>query len=63
MVKSMILVEERRRRVLPTFTGGRPVPQPSWGHGVAWRDLCRLQPLCKVVQQLQQEGLTGTDLV
>jgi hypothetical protein len=37
---------------LPVFTGSRPVPQPSWGYGMAQRDLHRLQPLCEVVQQL-----------
>jgi hypothetical protein len=35
---------------LPMFTGNRPVPQLKWGYGVAQKDLCRLQPLCDVVQ-------------
>jgi hypothetical protein len=48
---------------LPAFMGGCPIPHPSWGYGVAWRDLHRLQPLLEVVQQLQQEGLMSTDLL
>jgi hypothetical protein len=35
---------------LPVFTGNRPAPQPSWGYGVAWWDIRKLQPLCEVVQ-------------
>jgi hypothetical protein len=48
---------------LPVFTVNRPTPQPSWGYGVAWRDIRRLQPLREVVQQLQQAGLLGADLL
>jgi hypothetical protein len=48
---------------LPTFTGNLLVPQPNWGHGVAKKDLRKLQPLCDVIQQLQQEGLTSVHLL
>jgi hypothetical protein len=37
---------------LPAFTGNHPVPQPNWWYGVAKRDLCKLQYLCEVIQQL-----------
>jgi hypothetical protein len=37
---------------LPAFTGSRPIPQPKWGYGVAQKQICRLQPLRDVVQQL-----------
>jgi hypothetical protein len=48
---------------LPVFTGSHPVPQPNWGYGVAQRDLCMIQPLCEVIQQLLRGGLMGTDLL
>jgi hypothetical protein len=28
--------------LLPVFTGNRPIPMPSWGYGVASRDLGKL---------------------
>jgi hypothetical protein len=48
---------------LPTFTGSRPIPLPSWGGGVARRYLGKLQPRRKVLQQLRQERLTGVHLL
>jgi hypothetical protein len=27
---------------LPVFTGNRPIPRPTWGHGVDRRDLSKL---------------------
>jgi hypothetical protein len=30
-----------------------PVPQSKWGYGVAKKDLRKLYPLCKVIQQLR----------
>jgi hypothetical protein len=48
---------------LPVFMGNRRVPQPNWGYGVVRKDLRKLQPLHKVVQQLQQEGLTVVHLL
>jgi hypothetical protein len=48
---------------LPVFTGNHPIPQPNWGYEVAKKDLLKLQPLCEVVQQLRQEGLTGVHLL
>jgi hypothetical protein len=38
-------------RVAPllVFMGGRPVPQPKWGYGVAQQYICRLQPLRNIV--------------
>jgi hypothetical protein len=38
---------------LPTFFGGRPIPLPSWGDGLARKDLNKLQPLHKNLQQLR----------
>jgi hypothetical protein len=32
---------------LPVFTGGCPIPLPSWGDGVAKTDLDKLHPLCE----------------
>jgi hypothetical protein len=37
---------------LPVFTGNCPIPQPNWGYELAKKDLRKLQPLCKVIQQL-----------
>jgi hypothetical protein len=34
---------------LPVFTGSHPIPVPSWGDGVAWKDLGKLQPLCEAL--------------
>jgi hypothetical protein len=34
------------------FTGNCPIPQPNWGYELAKKDLRKLQPLCKVIQQL-----------
>jgi hypothetical protein len=48
---------------LLAFTCNRAAPQPSMGYGVAQWDIRKLQPLCKVVQQLQQARLIGTDLL
>jgi hypothetical protein len=48
---------------LPVFMDSRPVPESNWEYEVAWRDLCRLQPLREVVQQLWWEGLTGVNLL
>jgi hypothetical protein len=48
---------------LPAFTGGHPVPLPSWGDGVAKKDLGKLLPLRKNLQQLWQDGLTGMHLL
>jgi hypothetical protein len=47
----------------PTFTGGRLVPLPSWGDGVAQKDLDQLNPLHKNFQQLRQDGLTRMHLL
>jgi hypothetical protein len=44
---------------LPAFTSNCLVLQPNWSYGVAKKDLSKLQPLRKVVQQLPQEGLMG----
>jgi hypothetical protein len=49
--------------LLPAFTSGRPIPLPSWGDGVARKDLSKLQPLSENLQQLRQEGLTGMHLL
>jgi hypothetical protein len=35
---------------LPMFIGSRPVLLPSYGDGVAWKDLSKLQPLCEALQ-------------
>jgi hypothetical protein len=43
--------------------GNRPAPQPNWGYGVARWDICKLQPMRKVVQQLQQAGLVGAEVL
>jgi hypothetical protein len=48
---------------LPVFTGSRPVRQLNWGYGVAQKDLCRLQSLREVIQQLLQGWVTGVDLL
>jgi hypothetical protein len=49
--------------MLLTFTGSRPVPLSSWRDGVARRDLGKLQPMCEVLQQSRQEGLTWVHLM
>jgi hypothetical protein len=46
----------------PTFMVNRPAPHPNWGYGVAQWDIRKLQPLCKVVRQLQQAGLMGAEV-
>jgi hypothetical protein len=48
---------------LPVFMGSCPIPQPNWGYEFARRDLCSLQPLREVVQQLWFKGLMGADLL
>jgi hypothetical protein len=48
---------------LLVFMDNHPAPQPNWGYGVAQQDIYKLQPLHKVVQQLQQVGLLGADLL
>jgi hypothetical protein len=48
---------------LPTFIDGRPIPLPSWGDGVAKKDLDKLHPLHKNLQQLRQYGLTEMHLL
>jgi hypothetical protein len=39
---------------LPTFTDNRSIPLPTWGYGVAMKDLSKLQPMHEVLQQLLQ---------
>jgi hypothetical protein len=48
---------------LPIFTSSCPVPLPSWGDGVARKDLSKFHPMREALQQLRQEGLTGTHLL
>jgi hypothetical protein len=48
---------------LPMFTSSRPMQQPKWGHGVAKKDLHRLQTLRDVIQWLVRGRLTGMDLL
>jgi hypothetical protein len=36
---------------LLTLTDSPPIPLPSWGDGVARRDLSKLQPMCEALQQ------------
>jgi hypothetical protein len=48
---------------LPVLMGNCPVPHPNWEYKVAKKDLHKLQPLCELVQQLQQEGLTNVHLL
>jgi hypothetical protein len=43
--------------------GNRPFLQPNWGYDVARWNIRKLQPLRDNVQQLQQAGLTGADLL
>jgi hypothetical protein len=38
--------------LLPSFTSGYPIPLSTQGDGVAMKDLGRLQPMCKALQQL-----------
>jgi hypothetical protein len=42
---------------LPMFTSNCLIPQPNWGYGVAKKDLSKLQPLHKVIQQLWWVGI------
>jgi hypothetical protein len=49
--------------LLPAFTGGRPVLLPSWGDGLAKKDLKKLHPLCYNLQQLWQDGYTRMHLL
>jgi hypothetical protein len=37
---------------LLVFTCSRPVQKPNWWYGVARKDLCRLQPMREVIEQL-----------
>jgi hypothetical protein len=48
--------------MLPMLTGSHPIPQSNWGYGLVGKDICILQLLCEVVQQLLHVGLTGVDL-
>jgi hypothetical protein len=48
---------------LLAFTGGHPIPLPSWGEGVARKDVSKLQPLHENLQKLRQEVLTGMHLL
>jgi hypothetical protein len=32
------------------FMGNRPIPQPNWGYEMAKKNLCKMQPLCEVIQ-------------
>jgi hypothetical protein len=48
---------------LPVFTDGCPIPLPSWGEGVASKDLGMLQPFRENLQQLWQDGLTRVHLL
>jgi hypothetical protein len=48
---------------LPAFTGNCPISLPTWGYGVARKDLRKLQPMREVIQQLRQAGLTGVHLL
>jgi hypothetical protein len=45
------------------FMGSHPVPQPSWGDGVARKDLRKLHPVREALLQLRLEGLTGAHLL
>jgi hypothetical protein len=46
-----------------SFVCNSPIPQPSWGYGLAQSDTCKLQPMLDIVRQLLQAGLTGADLL
>jgi hypothetical protein len=48
---------------LPAFIGGHPIPLPSWGDGVAKKDLNKLHPLRENLLQLRQDGLIGMHLL
>jgi hypothetical protein len=48
---------------LPTFIGSCPIPLPSYGDGVARRDLSMLQPMREARQLLRQEGLIRVHLL
>jgi hypothetical protein len=57
------LLKDKVDALLPTFTGGCPVPHPNWEHGVARTDLPQLQPLLEIVRGLLQKGLTGEEIL
>jgi hypothetical protein len=40
--KKMLYLRNNDSLLFLVFTGGHPIPQPSWGHGVARRDLNKL---------------------
>jgi hypothetical protein len=49
--------------LLHAFTSSHPAPLPSFGDGVARKNLNKLQPLREALQQLRQEGLTKVHLL
>jgi hypothetical protein len=61
--KKWIYQRNNASALLLVFTSCRPIPQPSWGDGVARNDLSKLQPLREALQQLWQEELTGKHLL
>jgi hypothetical protein len=52
MAERMVFLRNESDTPLPTFMGNHLTTQPSWGYGVARQDICKLQPLHEVVQQL-----------
>jgi hypothetical protein len=50
--KKWIYLRNDASAPLPVFTGSRPIPLPSLGDGVAWKDLGKLHTLHKDLQQL-----------
>jgi hypothetical protein len=61
--KKWFYLENDDSAPLPVFTGGHPVPQPSWREGAAGKDINKIQPLREYLQLLRQEGLTGIHLL
>jgi hypothetical protein len=61
--KKWFYVKNDAFALFPVFTGGRPIPLPSGGDGVAKKDLGKLHPLREKLQWLRQDGLTEMHLL
>jgi hypothetical protein len=61
--KKWFYMQNNDSALVPSFTGGRPIPLTSWGEGVVGKDLSRIQPLREYLKQLRQEVLTGIHLL
>jgi hypothetical protein len=61
--KAWFLLRNDADASLPTFMGGRPIPQTNWEYGVARTNFQRLQPLLEIIWGLLQRGLMGEEIM